>query len=390
MRLRQTATRPLAAGADPPTHPPPAELALESASTLGAFDALADEWDELVRAMPRPSPFMLHSWLREWWRHYGDGADMTVHLVRRGGRLVGALPAYIRSRRGVRVAAFIGAADAWIADLLLARGAEPEVGLALVGLLARSGADFVDFGGLPGRSRLAATLNGGLRTIERVEAPVLELDGSWEDTYRAKFSGKARQEHRRRRRRLEDAAPVRVAIARSWVDLEPALDAAFRLHARRWAGRPDGSGLQTERGRMFYRSAYRALAGQGVIRLGVLRVGERPVAFASYFLLGDTFYAHRLAFDPEYERFSPGLLCVLDVLEAAAAEGVRRFEFLGGAEELKTQLMDRFEPLHEGIGLATTPKGHVGVAARMMSIRARKRLRRSAIRRVYFKSFRRR
>ena len=141
---------------------------------------------------------------------------------------------------------------------------------------------------------------------------------------------------------------------------------------------------------MFYRSAYRALAGQDVIRLGILRVGERPVAFASYFRLGDTFYAHRLAFDPEYERFSPGLLCVLDVLEDAATEGVRRFEFLGGAEELKTQLMDRFEPLHEGIGLATTPKGRVGVAARMMSIRARKRLRRSAIRRVYFKSFRRR
>ena len=27
------------------------------------LDRLADGWDELVRAMPRPSPYLLHGWL---------------------------------------------------------------------------------------------------------------------------------------------------------------------------------------------------------------------------------------------------------------------------------------------------------------------------------------
>ena len=42
--------------------PSPAPVALATVSTGEEFEALAHEWDGLVRAMPRPSPFMLHAW----------------------------------------------------------------------------------------------------------------------------------------------------------------------------------------------------------------------------------------------------------------------------------------------------------------------------------------
>ena len=65
---------------------------VETVSTIDAFEALAGEWDDLVRAMPRPSPFLLHGWLAEWWRHYGEGAEFAVQVARSDGRLAGALP----------------------------------------------------------------------------------------------------------------------------------------------------------------------------------------------------------------------------------------------------------------------------------------------------------
>jgi CelD/BcsL family acetyltransferase involved in cellulose biosynthesis len=96
-------------------------------------------------------------------------------------------------------------------------------------------------------------------------------------------------------------------------------------------------------------------------------------------------YVHRIAFDPAFGRFSPGVINTLDAIETAAAEGVTRVEFLGGAERYKVELADRLEPLYEGFGLAASLKGKAAVAARLGGIRVRKQLKRSpALRRFYF------
>ena len=49
-------------------------------------------------------------------------------------------------------------------------------------------------------------------------------------------------------------------------------------------------------------------------------------------------YFHELAFDPALARWSPGQVATLEAIGAAAAEGARRVEFLGGAERYKLDL----------------------------------------------------
>src|SRR5690349_3134871 len=93
---------------------------VDTIATSADFEALAPEWDGLVRATPRPSPFQLHGWLSEWWRHYGDGAALAVHVVRRDGRLIGALPLVVRRRMGLREAVFAGGRQSVLGDALLA------------------------------------------------------------------------------------------------------------------------------------------------------------------------------------------------------------------------------------------------------------------------------
>src|SRR5437868_3559372 len=87
----------------------PSPLEYELVTSPERFAALAGEWDELVRAAERPSPFMLHAWLEEWWRHYGGTGELRVHTLRRDGHLVAALAGAVRSRRGLRVLEFVGA-----------------------------------------------------------------------------------------------------------------------------------------------------------------------------------------------------------------------------------------------------------------------------------------
>ena len=365
----------------------PPEVTFETISTEASFAALGDSWDELVRAMRRPGPQLLHAWLLSWWRHYGEGNELAVQVAYRDAKLVGALPLCVLHRRGLGVLTFLGAEQIALADLLLAEGESDATGAALAERAASTEHDFADFYGLPASSRLATALGSeGLQLIVRAEAPVLELDGhDWETVYRSRLSSNQRALHRRRRRQLAKLGTLETTISRTRDELAPALEDAFELHALRWSGRPDGSDFGTTTGKQFHREATAALAELDVARIVSLRLDGRPIAFVYYFVLDERMYCHRLAFDPALYRYSPGLVNRFDALDAAFAEGATRIEFFGGTERYKTELTDRMEPLHEGLGLTDSLAGKVVVSGRLNGIRLRKFVKRSpAIRRFYY------
>jgi CelD/BcsL family acetyltransferase involved in cellulose biosynthesis len=351
-------------------------LTFGTITTEAEFAPLATRWDELVRAMPRPSPFLLHGWVREWWRNNHDAIEPVIHVAFRDGELVGALPLCVTRRAGLRVLSFQGGRQSALADLLV--DGDGSVAGPLAERIGASKHDFANLYGLPAESRLVDALGPGrLRLLQRSEAPVLDLRDGWDAVYRGKVSQKSRSLHGRRRRQLERLGRLEFTVARTPDELEPALEECFTLHEVRWSGRPDGSQFATQAGRRFHRAALRNLAPLDVLRIVTMRLDGRPIAFHYDFLLEGRLYVHRLAFDPEYARQSPGLLTTLETIGNAAEEGATFVEFLGGAERYKVQLADRFEPLYEAIGLARTLQGRAAVAGLEGGIRVRKRLKQS-------------
>jgi CelD/BcsL family acetyltransferase involved in cellulose biosynthesis len=360
-------------------------MRVETVSSEADFARL-DGWDELVRAMPRPSPFFLHGWLLEWWRHYGGDGDLAVHVAYRGSRLVGALPLCSRRRLGVRATEFVGGTWALLADVLLAPGEEDAAG-TLVEHAVSSRHDFANLFGLPGSSRLVAALPpDALRLVERLEAPVLDLEAGWDSVYASKMSSKKRSERRRRRRQLEATGSIEVSVARTREELEPALEDAFRVYALRWRGRRDASGFITPTGLRFHRAALLRLAEADVPRLLTIRHDGRAIAFALSLQLSGRAYGLTMAFDPAFAHFAPGAEAKLLSLETAAGEGITRAELLGTAAAHKQRLTDRFEPIYQGIGLARTLRGRAAVEALVGGIRVRRWIKRSKkAQRLYYR-----
>jgi CelD/BcsL family acetyltransferase involved in cellulose biosynthesis len=359
-------------------------LTYQVISSEEAFSELSTSWDDLVRAMPRPSPFLLHTWLLEWYRHYGSGSELAVQAALRDDFVVAAFPLVHKPWRGLRVARFLGGEQSSLADLLLAPSEDPAGGEVLVEK-ATSQHDFAELFGLSERSHVARiAAPGDLHLFKRADGPVLELTDDWDSLYQAKVSSKRRSSYRRRLHQLEARGTVDFALARSPEDVETALEDTFRLHALRWAGLPDGSGYATGTGVSFHRAALRALADQDVVRLMTLRFEGRAIAFALAFALAGRLYGYRLAFDPAFGRHSPGLLTVHELLASACREGLQRVEFLGAADHFKLELADDLEPLHLGLGLAGTRQGRAVVATRTGVRRVRERVSRSpAARRAY-------
>lgn len=350
-------------------------LEIERILSLEQFDSLAG-WDELVAAMPRPTPFLLRDWLAEWWRHFlADQADPAVLVGRRAGLLAAAAPVYIRRVRALRIASFLGRHESSLADVLVACD-EPDGSVeALLTALGEERFDYAELYGSPRGSRLERS--GRLQVIERVEAPVLDLREGWDAVYASHTSSKRRNLHRRRFRQLGEIGPVTVTVGRDPDELVRLLEEAFYLHELRWRGRPDGSTFGTDVGRRFHRAALRRMALRGNARILLLEVGGRPAAFHYYFAFEGTMFSHRLGFDPALARFSPGVLATLETLRAASEEGLTRVEFLGGAERYKIELSDRIEPLTDAIGFARTPVGATAAAAHLAAINLRRRLKRS-------------
>jgi CelD/BcsL family acetyltransferase involved in cellulose biosynthesis len=234
-------------------------------------------------------------------------------------------------------------------------------------------------------SRVAEALGPRLEVIQRVESPVLSLEPDWDTVYRAKTNAKKRNHHKRRRRQLSELGELTTTVARELPELEPALEEAFRLHALRWEGRPDGSGFGTPIGMEFHRAALKRLAAIDVARIVTLRLDGRAIAFHYWFALEGCMYVHRLAFDPELARWSPGLVNTLDAIQSAADEGMTRVEYLGGGERYKLELSDGLSPLYHGFGLSSGVRGRAYAAAHLTTIKARLRLKQSErLHRFYF------
>ncbi len=233
------------------TSPMAAPLAFARLTTADELESLAG-WDDLVRAMPRPSPFLLKGWLVEWWRHYlVGGARPAVIVGTRSGRLVAAAPVFVERRRGIRVAEFLGARRV-VAGRPPGRAGRAVGGPA--GAAGRAAARAVRLcGPLRGAagiaSRAIGPVSGGRARRGASARPQREAGMS---STNERTSSKRRSLHRRRLRQLGELGPVEFTIAREPDELEPRSTMHLRCTScagadvrtvRRSEPRPDGRSI---------------------------------------------------------------------------------------------------------------------------------------------------
>jgi CelD/BcsL family acetyltransferase involved in cellulose biosynthesis len=109
----------------------------------------------------------------------------------------------------------------------------------------------------------------------------------------------------------------------------------FRLHESRW--RPiAGHGVCAEPVvRDFHLAAAQRMLDSGMLRLYLLRIGNRIAATYYGFAAKRIAYAYLSGFDPELTELSPGTQIVAHAIEEAVGEGAHEFHFLRGGEAYK-------------------------------------------------------
>ena len=302
----------------------------------GAADlrALAPGWDELAAAAP--SPFLTTTWLAAWEDTYGDGRSHGV--VVRDHRAAVAGGAWVpHARADVHAEAFehllewdvVARDDHARAAVWRALLEHTPDRLVLPALVRDAPATEI------ARRELRAA---GYRLIERTGhlSPYLELPASAEELMAA-VSRNLRSQAGRRRRAFEKEGELRLRTVTDGDDVGPALDAVLRLEAAGWKGR-EGTAILNQPGtERLYRAFAQDAARAGILRLYLLELDDRLLAADIGLAIGGTGYLLKTSYDEDLGRASPGLLLRAEVLRASIEEGLRAYEFLGGAETYKMQ-----------------------------------------------------
>jgi CelD/BcsL family acetyltransferase involved in cellulose biosynthesis len=295
------------------------------------IEAWADEWDALVDRTASSLPWLRAGWLLAWRRAFGRGR-LELVTVRRNGQLVAGAPF---ERRGPSLIAPSNYHTPAFALVALDDAAEQELAEALFARRPRR----LQAAFLPleasGVLRSAAT-NARYRLISRTleRSPFIDTRGAW-DSYTGGLAAHFKQELRRRRRRLEKAGTLTVAVENGRVGLDELLHELFRVEGAAWkqtGGTAIGSSPETTR---FYTEIARWAAERGSLRLVFLRLDERAIAVDFSIEERSCHYLLKTGYDPAYRAYGPGMLLRYEMIERAFGSGLRSYEFLGDDEPWK-------------------------------------------------------
>lgn len=315
------------------------------------WDDIVD-WDEAVAAMANPSVFLTRAWMQAWWRHVG-AASRTAVLVRvvdERGRTAGLAPFTIdRCGPAGRIRRLSFLADSLVGSeylgLVARAGMEQQVVSAALGCIEAAGIDWhvARLPGLrpgdPAASALqAALIAGGGRHDAREEpcaAIVLPEDP---EAWLAGLSGSFRRRLRQRRRRLERDHDVAYRLADDTDQVRLGLDRLFAMHLDRWESRGRPGSFADPRMRAFYQELAPAFLESGWLRLWVLEVDGVSRAVQFGFAHEGVLHSLQEAYDSAWNEpgvSGLGVVLRLHAVEAAIAEGLAAYDFLGGDQDYK-------------------------------------------------------
>jgi CelD/BcsL family acetyltransferase involved in cellulose biosynthesis len=294
---------------------------------------VAPEWERLAEECSA-LPWMLPEWIAAWWRAFGAGRLQVVE-ARDESELVGIIP--VSRRRGVTAST-----ANWHTPEFGPVGRPAFVRGLIDGVLAdrprRLSLSFLERSRPETMQVVEACRAAGYRMIVRTleRSPYIVIDGAWEP-YEAERKGKFLRELRRRWRRLEQVAPVTVAIDGGGEHLPALLAEGFAVEAAGWKGDRKTAICSNRDTRQFYEDIANWAARRGWLRLAFLRVGPKAIAFDFAIEHGGSHYLLKTGFDPAYARFAPGALLRHAVVKSAFVDGLSSYEFLGSDEAWKLE-----------------------------------------------------
>ncbi len=362
-------------------------IRLETVRTPDRFWQLEGAWKALW-ARADGNVFQRFDWLGAWWRAAGEPNGFRLNLVLAWHRddLVAVAPLITRRYRGLRVLEWAAKdcsdyCDVMIApeldkvDLVVSLWRHVSAGsrfdLAYIARMRHDANAQLLAGVTASKSvRLRPSHRAALAT--GVNLREWTSSKAWFQT----LGKKGRNNHARGWRILETSGPVGFRLLEHDEDIAAALDRICALK-QSWADERRVSPPVLQNDAALLRALVQMLARAGSLRLFVLECDGQIVAASLNIVDRDRLLAFVAAYDPTFDRASPGTILMVEYIRWAIDNGFAMVDFLCGDETYKDRFADMRSELASFTG-ARTPLGWVALVAETGAGRAKPALTRIA------------
>lgn len=329
-------------------------LTVDVVDDLRGFEALRDEWGELLQDSTSDCIFLTWEWLFTWWKHLAGERQLYLITVRRGGRLVGIAPLAVRPRQPERLFPFraleflgTGNVGSDYLDFIIRRGEEEQVtrSLAVHFSKCRLMFELSQVKLTPTHTgRFAAFLSGSGWSVSQMVTeicPYMSLGGLDWESYLGTLGRAHRYNVRRRLKNLQSSFQVSWELAASEEARRRCFRALLDLHEARWSTRDGSDALHSQALVGFHDEWSRLALKRGWLRLYLLSLDGAPVAAVYGFSYLNVFHFYQSGFDPAYSAHSVGMVALAMSIRAALEEGVQEYDLLHGSEAYKFLWTDK-------------------------------------------------
>ncbi len=325
-------------------------MRIEGDRAASGFEALAAEWNSLLKRCPSDTPFLTWEWQHTWWTYLGEGELWLIAMRDESSGLAGLAPLYRTIDEAGRASlSIVGCVD--VSDYLdiIADGEQTEaVYAALLDFLGSDDAppwDVIELCNIPHTSpthglmpKLAMARGYNAHTQVEDVCPVIDLPPTW-DEYLASLDKKQRHEVRRKARRAQREAEVRWYIVDSSHDLSSETEAFIELHQQSNVDKDD---FMDEQMKTFFRAMIQAMYEAGWLQLAFIELDGQKAATILNFDYGNDILVYNSGYDPHnHAHLSPGMVLMGYCIQHAIELGREKFDFLRGNEEYKYRLGGR-------------------------------------------------
>ncbi len=329
------------------------QLKIEAIETFSDFCALESEWRQLLDQIPGHTVFQTHEWMRVWWQTVRNNERMLVVIVRDSGKLVGLAPMMLAGRKHLRLTVrdirFISTLKparsplsfSGSEDFIILPGRESVLPPMLEKLVETAGQwTYLFLQPVPVNSPLLEPLsrfagNNKFRQYRRVilQNAFRRIEGTFEE-YIQSLSRNMRKNIRRALRQFEEYANGNIKVFVSPEEVKTAIEHILQIEQGSWKWK-QGIRIDAAENREFYFSIMRDFAPRNWLRVYVLYIGEKPVAYDLNVVYKNTVKTLKGSYREDSARLSPGTVLTYHEIKDFFRQGYGSFDLLWGNLDYK-------------------------------------------------------
>jgi CelD/BcsL family acetyltransferase involved in cellulose biosynthesis len=355
-------------------------LRFEVVSDFQRFLELDDRWQAL---WDRSEGFVFqsHAWLAAWIGATADQKEyrLLIALAWSEDELVGVFPCAIQRRSGFRVLQWAAQRFSDYCDCLIAPGFEAAIPRLWNTIRQAGGFDLISLQQVRPDAQCMPWLEtqiqpgGSMQRDERLER-CMRIENQWPtgDAFFRSLNKKGRNNHTRGKRILSElGGDVAFEVIEPARSIDQFLDTALAWKLD-WLRVTDPTSLMLGPELPVFRALLTSAWGKAPTRLFILTCNGRMVALSFNFVYRQKMEAYFTAYDPAFERASPGTILIVDYAQWSFDRGLRHVDFLRGEEPFKFRLSNAETVIGYFSG-ARTLMGHVAVSGHRWLARRRQK-----------------